>query len=34
MADYYGAEARAARAVRTKVRGTQNDFARLLAPVA
>jgi transcriptional regulator with XRE-family HTH domain len=30
MADYYGAEARAARAVRAKVRGTQNDFATLL----
>jgi DNA-binding transcriptional regulator YiaG len=30
MADYYTTEARAARAVRAKVRGTQNDFARLL----
>jgi DNA-binding transcriptional regulator YiaG len=30
MADYYGTEARAARAVRAKVRGTQDSFARLL----
>jgi putative transcriptional regulator len=30
MGDYHGNAARAARAVRAKVRGTQNDFARLL----